>query len=373
MIRPTAPRSEKIAALATRNHEFYAGRVFDAESIRAMRPSLQPMAWPWLHVHNVARERGLRLVTADRVGADARDVLLVAYDWTPDAASLVERGAKPAALVSFEPPVIAWQLYADLPRLSRSFTDIFLFEGARPRVAAGTRFHSLRFPQSCPPQDVIAPPWGERRFLCMINSNKALARVTSPARWLDRPREVSLKRTLAALRYPPIARDQYWQRLHAIASFADRSDFDLFGEGWDRRHPAVRLKLHARALKAYRGTVDDKLATLAGYKFALAIENTRFSGYVSEKLFDCFVAGTIPIYDGAPDITRYVPVDAFIDSRSFSDFRELERYLRDMPEAVGLRLIERGREFLESPAYQRFCATAFARELVDALLAVGQE
>ena len=37
-----------VAALATRNSEFYAERVFDPDAIAAMRPSLRPMAWPWL-------------------------------------------------------------------------------------------------------------------------------------------------------------------------------------------------------------------------------------------------------------------------------------------------------------------------------------
>jgi hypothetical protein len=264
-------------------------------------------------------------------------------------------------------------LYADLPTLSRQFAHVFLFEGARDRVAPSSRFHSLRFPQECRPRQEMGRPWVERRFLCMINSNKALPRVISPARWLDRPREVSVKRALAAVLYRPIARDRYRHRLRAIDAFADRPDFDLYGEGWDRRHPAVRPRQHARALKAYRGSVDDKLATLAAYKFTLAIENTHFAGYISEKLFDCFVAGTIPIYDGAPDISRYVPPECFIDARQFSDFRELERYLRAMPETRGRRLVENGTDFLRSAAFEGFCASAFARELVDALLTVGQE
>src|SRR5260370_25145731 len=97
--------------MATRNIEFYATRVFDPDSIRAMRPSLEPMATPWLRVHAAARERGLRLITADQVqasGIDPRQVLLIAYDWTPDAERLPARGARAAAPSSFDPPVIPW-------------------------------------------------------------------------------------------------------------------------------------------------------------------------------------------------------------------------------------------------------------------------
>src|SRR5207247_318364 len=66
-----------LAALATRNTEFYGGRVFDAQAIAAMRPSLQPMAWPWLAAHDIARERGVYLRTADQV-SDSRGVQLIA-------------------------------------------------------------------------------------------------------------------------------------------------------------------------------------------------------------------------------------------------------------------------------------------------------
>jgi hypothetical protein len=50
-----------VAALATRNTEFYAGRVFQADAIRHMRPSLQTMAWPWLRVFQLADEQGITL------------------------------------------------------------------------------------------------------------------------------------------------------------------------------------------------------------------------------------------------------------------------------------------------------------------------
>src|ERR1051326_3010867 len=93
-----------------------------------MRASLRPMAAPWLNVHAAARERGLRMITADRVdaeGIDPRDVLVVAYDWTPDAARLIKAGARPATLVSFEPPVIAWWLYYHLERISATFPHTF--------------------------------------------------------------------------------------------------------------------------------------------------------------------------------------------------------------------------------------------------------
>jgi len=359
----------RCAVLATRNTEFFADRVFDARSVRQMRASLQPMAAPWLAARALAEQRGLRLLTADRLdGLDARDLQLVAYDWTLQAQALARRGASPSVLVSFEPPVIAWWLYANLPRISRLFRHVFLFEGARRRVAPGAAFHRLCFPLTCPTTPPSSQPWSTRRFLVMVNSNKALPKITHLARWFDRPREVSLKRALASLRYPPIAADRYLERWRAIDFFAARPDFDLFGEGFrERRHPAVSPRLHARALQAYRGQPADKLALMGGYKFALAIENTRFPGYVSEKLFDCLFAGSIPVYAGAPDVGRYVPPQAFIDLSRFASYAELERFLRDLSARDADDYLAAGQDFLRSPAFEPFRADTFARELVDAL------
>jgi len=363
------------AALATRNTEFYADRIFDPATLATIRPSLEPMATPWLQVYAVARERGLRLMTADRVGCegiDPRNVLLVAYDWTPDAERLVAQGARRAALVSFEPPVIAWRLYYNLQRISARFPHTFLFEGARDRVSPATRFHPLFFPLPCPPPRAVGPPWSRRRFLAMINSNKRIPDGRDLARWFDRPREVSVKRELAALTYRPIARDQYWARLRAVQAFAACDDFDLYGEGWQTRHPAVGRSLHATALRAYRGVVADKFNLLAGYRFALVFENTRFPGYISEKLFHCFFAGCIPIYSGAPDVKRHVPPEAFIDARKFASCVELERYLRCLSEAAAQGYLDAAQAYLASEDYQRFSADSFARELVDAVMQVDQ-
>jgi hypothetical protein len=341
-----------------------------------MRASLAPIASAWPRVRAAALERGIQLVTADRVldGAiDASEVLLIAYDWTQDAERLVKLGARPAVLVSFEPPVIAWWLYYHLEQVSARFPHTFLFEGARDRVSPTTWFHPLYFPQPCPPPRPTGLPWTSRGFLAMINSNKAFPRARDLARWFDRPREVSIKRTIAGLRYRPVARERYGARIRAIEAFAEQDDFDLYGEGWDRRHPAVDARVHAKAERAYRGVVDDKLKILAGYRFGLVFENARFPGYISEKLFDCFFARCIPIYSGAPDVAQYVPPSAFIDVRQFPSFPELERFLRRVSEEDARRYVDAAHSFLVSPAFENWCTDRFARDLVDAIVNVAEQ
>jgi hypothetical protein len=332
------------------------------------------MATPWLRVRATAREHGLQLVNAESVtaeGIDPRAVLVVATDWTREAQSLISQGARPAVLVSFDPPVKAWWLYYHLRRVSALFPHCFMYEGARERVAPTSRFHPLFYPVPCPPPRPTGLPWPNRRFMVAISDNQAMPRARDLARWLDRPRELSLERTWAGFRYRPIARDRYLARLRAIEAFSEHDDFDLYGEGWGQRHPAVDPELHVAASRAFRGTVHSKLELLARYRFALIYENTRFPGYVSGDILDCFFARCVPIYSGAPDVAQYVPPSAFIDVRQFQTFPELERFLVLTTEDDARRYVDAAHAFLISPRFESWCVERFARDVVDALLQVA--
>ena len=67
---------------------------------------------------------------------------------------------------------------------------------------------------------------------------------------------------------------------------------------------------------------DSKIETLRRYKFCVAIENSEDRHYVSEKVYDAFVAGCVPIYFGAPNVLDYVPhADAIVDVRALGGTR----------------------------------------------------
>jgi len=54
------------------------------------------------------------------------------------------------------------------------------------------------------------------------------------------------------------------------------------------------------------------LKVFSFYKFVICCENSKTKGYVTEKIFNVLLAGSIPIYDGAPDIERYINNKRFI-------------------------------------------------------------
>lgn len=66
----------------------------------------------------------------------------------------------------------------------------------------------------------------------------------------------------------------------------------------------------------------EKQKVIGEYLFHFAWENSWVPGFVTEKIFDCFVAGTVPIYVGTEDIYEFAPCDmsvhpCFIDYSHF--------------------------------------------------------
>ncbi|MBI4085290.1 MAG: hypothetical protein HY432_02170 [Candidatus Liptonbacteria bacterium] len=145
--------------------------------------------------------------------------------------------------------------------------------------------------------------------------------------------------------------DLYGERLKAIKFFSNSLDFDLYGFYWDLpvRHP-LYFGYDKYVKKSWRGRIPDKLKTVSEYKFSICFENGAYPGWVSEKIFDCLAAGSIPVYLGAPDIEKIVPQDCFVDFRKFGSYAELNKFLHNLSEKELEEYRNRIKKFLSAPA-----------------------
>jgi hypothetical protein len=182
-------------------------------------------------------------------------------------------------------------------------------------------------------------------------------------------------------------RDQYQARVRILDWYERNAsaDFHLYGRGWDRpaalpgRWGRVRnqlCKILARFAPAkspyvtWRGPVDDKIALLQKARFCLAHENCRdLEGYVTEKLFDAFRAGCVPVYVGPKEIAELVPTNCFIDGREFATPAALDAHLRTIDDAAYRGYQERIRDFLLSEQAKPFSQDHFAEVIVREILA----
>lgn len=55
------------------------------------------------------------------------------------------------------------------------------------------------------------------------------------------------------------------------------------------------------------------------HKFSICMENKREEYYITEKIMNGLKAGTVPIYWGSPNVTKYFNQDRFLELKSDSD------------------------------------------------------
>ena len=82
--------------------------------------------------------------------------------------------------------------------------------------------------------------------------------------------------------------------------------------------------------------MNDKKRFLSSYKFSIAMENRQGQGYVSEKILDSFISGTISIYYGGYMVDEFINPKAFILIRGESDIKQKIEYMINLDFSNGL-------------------------------------
>ena len=341
------------------SHHFLGDRLFDSRTVPSGGDDILA---PYVRIREHFTSRGIPVHTVDRLqeSALADRHICVSMGMLENFRRL---GARPdttlAAFFAMECPIVEPSLYRALPQVQDSFHRLFSWsdsESLLPFTGRPVRCEPFRWPQSFDRVHEDAWRRRDRKFLVMINANK-LPRLDCG--------------------------ELYRERLRAIAFFEARGEIDLYGPEWDEapfrvgktRVPwtARRLyraawkawqgvrpdPLYAAARRAWRGRAKSKRETLAGYAFALCFENMVLKGWITEKIFDCFFAGTIPVYLGAPDISEAVPPECFVDARRFESYATLREHLQGLSEAERERYREAARDFVASTGFDPFRREAF--------------
>ncbi|MBM3202182.1 MAG: hypothetical protein FJZ56_07245 [Chlamydiae bacterium] len=152
----------------------------------------------------------------------------------------------------------------------------------------------------------------------------------------------------------------YSLRREVIDFYEKKEDcgFGFYGRNWP-----------LNVYKNYKGSPANKTPVLKSYKFSYCFENSKETfGYITEKIFDCFHAGCVPIYYGAPNVTDYIPENCFIDMRGFQSIEEAHNFISEMTEDVHNQYIKNISAFLESPEAQVFTEKTLFESLIPALI-----
>ena len=79
--------------------------------------------------------------------------------------------------------------------------------------------------------------------------------------------------------------DGHKLRLEIAKQIADSGEVDMYGKAFNY--------------------IPRKIDALKDYRFSFAMENDCYESYFTEKLHDCLLTGTMPIYLGAPNIGEF--------------------------------------------------------------------
>ncbi len=226
----------------------------------------------------------------------------------------------------------------------KSFKKIFTWNDD---LIDGTKYIKFNFPNSL---KITAPGLDKRKKLAtLISGNKT----SSHPKELYRERVKTIK---------------WFEKNHP-------SKFDYYGVGWDFKWD-LRWQKVFRKLKllnfipkndsvCFKGKVASKHEALQKYKFAICYENAKeINGYITEKIFDCFFAGCVPVYWGPDNSTKFIPENCFIDRRRFKTHEELFTFLTNMSEENYLQYQNNINDFLNSERFSVFSDEFFAENII---------
>jgi alpha(1,3/1,4) fucosyltransferase len=146
----------------------------------------------------------------------------------------------------------------------------------------------------------------------------------------------------------------YHKRDNIIQFFENKASglFDLWGRNWEGH-------------RTWRGAAKNKMDVLKNYRFCIAFENCNHArGYITEKLLDCFLAGVVPVYWGAPNVTDHVPAECFIDMRRFKFYEDLLDFMNDLTYDDYMKYMYAAQKYLASPQSEQFFNAHFVDMLV---------
>jgi len=325
---------------------YQGNRIFDSSNLKLNRDNCLA---PFHHLRKAFQDKGVDLSTQDINSINESDYII--YNDMPSELPERQRVGKSHLLILESPLVVknSWQK----ERLDR-FSRVYSWNDS---VADNVKFikvnYSFDFPES------IEVEQKRKKFCCLISANK----VSSEENEL------------------------YGERIKTIRWFEknSREDFDLYGIGWDRPSkgyllgnianklinylPFLKPAFQFNKFPSYIGTVESKKEVMQEYKFCICYENIHgLQGYITEKIFDCFFAGCIPIYWGADNIEDYIPLECFIDRRKFSTNAKLYDYLKSLSNENCLLYRKNIQQFLKSEKAQLFSVQKFAEIVSSAVL-----
>ena len=325
-----------------------------------------------------AAKQGFSLNTCDVVDSKQADILWF-MDLPREKRKFLEikrsakRGAK-LVLQILESPLLFPAAFVDANR--REFDAVVSFEYG---AGQDSQF-SYKLPID-PEPSFEGVPFQQRKLAVMVNTNRVEGWMAT--RKLGLVGLPGMGAYFSGWKLPPFhwmhpANGELysWRRKIAVQFEQHCPDeFDIFGEGWGGQKISWWPFPHRKPNRCHRTETIDlsaedrssaKRKKLGNYKFVVAAENYDGSrGYISEKIFDALLGGSVPVYLGEERISDSVPGSCFINARQFHSLEHLVKKLERMSEKEWQQIRFAGKAFLNSKAFQEFTNDKYTNQMSE--------
>lgn len=160
----------------------------------------------------------------------------------------------------------------------------------------------------------------------------------------------------SAFRERRLDRSTWESKRTAAAVFSNRAS-GFRNWTYEQLHRDFGADSGGKAFNTVGGPVADKAAFLSGYRFSMAFENTRWSGYTTEKLVEAYASGTVPLYWGDPTVSQVFNPQAFVALSGKADYPRVREVLRRGQEDFSFY-----RSLFEAPLFPNNQEPEFLRE-----------
>ncbi|MGB8815778.1 MAG: glycosyltransferase family 10 [Minisyncoccia bacterium] len=99
---------------------------------------------------------------------------------------------------------------------------------------------------------------------------------------------------------------------------------------FDKIYAYKKVDAGGKYLNNIGGPTDNKLGFEMKHKFSMAIENSSRNGYTTDRIVCSFMANTIPIYWGNPEIGREFNTKRFINCHDYKTFDEAVERVKEI-------------------------------------------
>ena len=96
----------------------------------------------------------------------------------------------------------------------------------------------------------------------------------------------------------------------------------------DKLNKYKKVDFGGKCRNNVNGTVKNKIEFLSDYKFSISMENSKGDGYITEKIAQSYIAGTIPIYYGDYILDEYLNPKTYILIRGEKDIDNKIDYIK---------------------------------------------